>query len=153
MKRGFRPKDDPFRESIRKILLDYSGRSEKGAFRSRVFAEIQDYSKELQDSEHTSDFFFRMCELVVDCQSLDVPDDSFKIVVAHMLHEFSDSITPPDEEIRQVIGMDPGRFELAKEKLQGRECISLLLDNKKAGKKGNLTNWKRSQPEAVGDDF
>ena len=73
---------DPFRERIWEILLGESTGKARDGFKSRVFTEVQNYSRELQEAEYDSDFFFRLLELIIDCRSLSIPDESFRITVA-----------------------------------------------------------------------
>jgi hypothetical protein len=143
MKTGLR-KDDTFRDKIREILLNGPSLSPGGDFRSRVFAQVQDYSRELQEAEHASDFFFRLCELIVDCQSLSIPDDSFRIIVAALLFESENSNEPLDEEVRQLIEMDPASFESAKQHFINNPCIASALNREKTGRKNSLMAGKRN---------
>ena len=97
--------NDVFKDRIWEILLGDSIRQAKDSFKSRVFAEVQNYSRELQEADNDSDVFFRLLELIVDCQSLNIPDESFRIIVAHLLFESENSKVPLDEELRELIGM------------------------------------------------
>lgn len=121
-------KDDPFRAIIGNILVTGAAENSKGGFKSRVFAEVQSYSTELQEMEHASDLFFRLCELIVDCQSLSMPDDSFKIIVAYLLNESKGSQEQLDEQIRELLGMDSASFEAAKERFKEQQCILSSLN-------------------------
>jgi hypothetical protein len=144
MKTGPRT-DDFFRNKIRGILIGGSPLSEGGDFKSRVFTEVQNYSRELQEAEHASDFFFRLCELIVDCQSLSIPDDSFRIIVAGLLFESENSDGPMDEEVRQLTGMDPASYESAKRlDFKNKQCIVSALNREKTGRKNNMMAGKRS---------
>ena len=136
--------NDTFRDKIREILLNGPPLSAGGDFKSRVFAEVQDYSRELQEAEHVSDFFFRLCELIVDCQSLGIPDDSFRIIVAGLLVESENSNGPMDEEVQQLIGMDPASYESAKQHFKDKECIASVLNREKTGQKSGMMAGKRS---------
>ena len=136
--------NDTFRDKIREILLNGPPLSAGGDFKSRVFAEVQDYSRELQEAEHVSDFFFRLCELIVDCQSLGIPEDSFKIIVAGLLFESENSSGPLDEEVRQLIGIDPASYESAKQHFKDKECIASVLNREKTGQKSGMMAGKRS---------
>jgi hypothetical protein len=78
--------------------------------------------------EHASDLFFRLCELIVDCQSLSMPDDSFKIIVAYLLNESKGSQEQLDEQIRELLGMDSASFEAAKERFKEQQCILSSLN-------------------------
>lgn len=131
--------DDPFRDIIGKILVTGAAESGKDSFKSRVFAEVQSYSTELQEMEHASDLFFRLCELIVDCQSLSMPDDSFKIIVAYLLNESKGPEGQLDEQVRQLLGMDFASFEAAKERLEEHQCIISSLNRDKTGRKGAVT--------------
>ena len=135
--------DDPFREKIREILLATSPLNGGGDFKTIVFAEVQNYSMELQEAEHASDFFFRLCELIVDCQSLAIPDDSFRIVVAGLLLDPKD-VTDLGEEVRLLAGMDPESFETAKEHFRNRQCIDSALGRERTGRKGSIMAGKRN---------
>lgn len=135
--------DDPFRDKIKELLAD-SGLCTGSNFKSRVFAEVQNYSRELQETEHASDFFFRLCELIVDCQSLSIPDDSFRVVVAGLLCQAKDSNNCLDEEVRELIGMDSPSFEAAKGSLKNRQCIVSALNREKTGRKGSIMAGKRN---------
>jgi hypothetical protein len=133
--------DDPFRDKIRGILISGPPLSAGGDFKSRVFAEVQNYSRELQEAEHASDFFFRLCELIVDCQSLSIPDDSFRIIVAGLLFESNNSNGngPLDEEVRQLTGMDPASYESAKQQhFKNKQCIVSALNREKTGRKTSM---------------
>lgn len=134
--------DDPFRDMIREILLGCAAKQGRDSFKSRVFAEVQNYSTQLQEVEHASNLFFRLCELIVDCQSLSMPDDSFKIIVAYLLSESADSRGQLDEEARNLLGMDFPSFEAAKEYLKDQPCIVSSLNGEKTGRKGTMTTGK-----------
>ncbi len=136
--------DDPFRDKIMEMLLDFSASSGRGYFKSRVFAEVQNYSREVQEADFDSDFFFRLLELIVDCQSLSIPDNSFRIIVAGLLCEFIDSRSCPDDEVRQMTGMDTESFDRAKEPLNDRQCIVSVLNREKTGRKGSIMVGKRN---------
>ncbi len=141
--------DDPFRDLIEDILLNSLSEGSKESFRSKVFAEVQHYSREVQEAEHVSDFFFRLCELIVDCQSLSVPDDSFRIIVAHLLFQNGYSAEPLEEKIRELIGMDPVSYEVAKEYFKNKECIASTLKREKTGKKGSIMAGKKNASGTV----
>jgi hypothetical protein len=140
---------DPFRERIWEILLSESTGKTRGGFKSRVFTEVQNYSRELQEAEHDSDFFFRLLELIVDCRSLSIPDESFKITVASLLFESENSKVPLDEEIRELIGMDPASYEMAKEASESRQCIVTSLNKERSGRKSNVMAGKRNIPHQI----
>ena len=146
MKTGPR-NDDTFRDKIREILLNGPSLSPEGDFKSRVFAEVQDYSRELQEAEHASDFFFRLCELIVDCQSLSIPDNSFRIIVAGLLFESENSNGPLDEQVRQLIGMDPASYESAKQHFKDKQCIAWVLSREKTGRKSS--RWSEKEASDV----
>ena len=135
--------DDPFREKIREMLAG-SDSCRGGDFKSRVFAEVQNYSRELQETDHASDLFFRLCELIVDCQSLSVPEDSFKIIVASLLCPPGDTRSCATEEVRELIGMNIPNFQAAQDHLQNRQCIVSALNREKAGRKGIMMAGKRN---------
>ncbi len=135
---------DTFRDKIRKILANGPPLSPGDDFKSRVFAEVQNYSRELQEAEHASDFFFRLCELIVDCQSLSIPDDSFRIVVAGLLFASENSRVPLDEEVRQLIEMDPASYESAKQHFENKPCIASALNREKTGRKNSLMAWEKN---------
>ena len=143
MERGLRT-HDTFRDKIREILLNGPLSSPGGQFKSRVFAEVQNYSRELQEAEHVSDFFFRLCELIVDCQSLSIPEDSFRIIVAALFFESENSNGPLDDEVRQLIEMDPSSFESAKQHFKNKPCIVSALNREKTGRKNSLMAGKRN---------
>ena len=135
---------DPFRERIWQILLGESTRKTRDGFKSRVFTEVQNYSRELQEAENDSDFFFRLLELIVDCRSLSIPEESFRITVARLLFESENSKIPLDEEVRELIGMDPASYEMAKESSQNRPCIVASLNKERNGRKSNVMAGKRN---------
>jgi len=58
--------NDAFRDRVWEILLGDSTRKVKDDFKNKVFAEVQNYSRELQEADCDSDFFFRLLELIVD---------------------------------------------------------------------------------------
>jgi hypothetical protein len=135
---------DPFRERIWGILLGESNRKTRDGFKSRVFSEVQNYSRELQEAEYDSDFFFRLLELIIDCRSLSIPEESFRITVAILLFESENSKSPLDEEIRELIGMDLASYEIAKESSQNRQCIAASLNKERSGRKSNVMAGKRN---------
>ncbi len=132
---------DRFREKILEMLADAHT---AGDFKSKVFAEVQNYSRELQEIEDVSALFFRLCELIVDCQSLSVPEDSFKLIVACLLCQSEDAMNCPGEQIRELIGMTTPSFEAAQDQLKSRQCIVSALSREKNGRKGSLMAGKRS---------
>jgi len=138
--------DDPFRDMISEILLWGAAKQEGFGLKSRIFAEVQNYSTELQEVEHASDLFFRLCELIVDCQSLNIPDDSFRVMIAYLLCGSEDSQSQLDEEVRKLLGMDPACFETAKEYFKNRQCILSTLNREKSVRKGDMMrlqkNWE-----------
>ena len=136
--------NDAFRDRVWEILLGDSTRKVKDDFKNKVFAEVQNYSRELQEADCDSDFFFRLLELIVDCQSLNIPDESFRIIVAHLLLQAENSKAPLDEELRELIGMDPASFETAKESFKDRQCIATSLNRERTARKGNMMAGKRN---------
>ncbi len=134
---------DPFREKIMEMLSGPHSRA-GGDFKSGVFAEVQNYSREIQEIEHASDLFYRLCELIVDCQSLSVPDDSFKVIVACLLYQPEDEESCPIEEVRELIGMNIPSFEAAQDHLRNRRCIVSALNREKTGRKGSIMAGKRN---------
>ncbi|MDR3567717.1 MAG: hypothetical protein P4L43_06780 [Syntrophobacteraceae bacterium] len=135
--------DDPFREKIMEMLAG-SHSCTGGDFKSQVFAEVQNYSREIQEIEQASDLFFRLCELIVDCQSLSVPEDSFKIIVACLLCHPEDALNCPIEEVRELIGTNVPSFEAAQDHLKNRQCIVSALNKEKTGRKGTIMAGKRN---------
>jgi hypothetical protein len=121
-------RDDPFKDTIGKILVAGATENGKDSFKSRVFAEVQSYSTELQEVEHASDLFYKLCELIVDCQSLSMPEDSFKIIVAYLLSDSKVSQRQLDEQVRELLGMDFASYEAAKERLQEAQCVLSSLN-------------------------
>ena len=87
--------------------------------------------------------FSNCWELILDCQSLNLPDDSFRIMVLHLLLESKNSRTL-EEEVRELIGIDPASYEEAKEHLENRQCIAKSLNKEKTGRKGNMMAGKRN---------
>ncbi len=141
--------NDAFRGRVREILIgDFTGKAKDG-IKSRIFAEVQNYSRELQEADDDSDFFFRLLELIVDCQSLSIPDESFRIMVAHLLFESENSKVPLDEELRELIGMDPAGFETAKEYFKNRPCIAASLNRERTARKGNMMAGKDPLPGLI----
>jgi hypothetical protein len=134
--------NDPFMTAIREILVGSGATDGRDDFKSKIFAEVQDYSTELQEAENASDLFFRLTELIVDCQSLSIPDNSFKVMVAYLLCESKDSGCNSDEEIRDLLGMDTACFEAAKESFKTRQCILSSLNREKTSRKGAMMAGK-----------
>ncbi|SPF42179.1 hypothetical protein SBDP1_380031 [Syntrophobacter sp. SbD1] len=147
-----RLREDPFRDKIREILVTGFARAARDDFKSRVFAEVQNYSRGLQEAENTSDFFFQLCEVIVDCQSLSIPNDSFIILVAGLLCESGNEKSCPEEQVRQLIGMDSAAFEVAKESFKNRQCIASALNKEKTGRKGSIMAGKRNFSRAEQTD-
>ncbi|HYA42804.1 MAG TPA: hypothetical protein VEF34_15980 [Syntrophobacteraceae bacterium] len=138
--------NDLFREKIRQILLDAIALSARGDFKSRIFAEVQNYSRELQEADYDSDLFYRLLELIVDCQSLSMPDNWFKMIVAGLLCDSKDLDGCPDEQVRQL--MDTESFERAKESFINKQCVVSALSREKTGRKGGIMAGKRNFSKA-----
>ncbi len=134
--------NDPFKTTIREILIGSSATDRRDNFKSRIFAEVQNYSTELQEVENASELFFRLCELIVDCQSLSIPDDSFRVMVAYLLCESEDLGSRSDEDVRLLLGMDIAGFEAAKESFKARQCIISSLNREKTTRKGAMMAGK-----------
>lgn len=134
---------DPFIKKIRDILFDASARDSKGAIRNLVFSEVQSYSREVQESEKTSVLFLKLCELFVDCESMTIPDEAFKVMVAKLLHECSFACTPSSEELQKMIGVDAAGIEAALEFFKEKECLVSLQgkagERKRGAKKESLS--------------
>ena len=135
--------DDPFRNKILEMLAGAHS-CKGGDFKSKVFAEVQNYSRQIQEIEHASDLFFRLCELIVDCQSLSMPEHSFKIIVASLLWEPEDAENCPIEEVRELIGMNSPGFEAARDHLKNRQCVVSALNKERSGRKGSIMAGKRN---------
>jgi hypothetical protein len=135
--------DDRFREKIMEMLAADNGFA-RTDFRSRVFEEVQNYSRELQEIEHASDLFFTLCELIVDCQFLSVPNDTFKIILACLLCGPQDAINCPTEKAGKLTGLNIAGLEAAQEHLKARQCIVSALSKEKSGPKASRLNGKRN---------
>jgi len=138
--------NDLFREKIRQILLDATPLSVRVDLKSRIFAEVQNYSRELQEADYDCEFFYRLLELIVDCQSLSMPDNWFKMIVAGLLCESKDSKSCLDEQVRHL--MDTESFEQAKESFKNSQCIVSALSREKTGRKGGIMAGKRNFSKA-----
>jgi hypothetical protein len=134
--------NDRFRERIKEILLDAIELSSMADFKSRVFSEVQNYSRELQETDHDSDLFYRLLELIVDCQSLSMPDNWFRTVVLGLLCESEDPEDCPDEQVGQMLDM--GSLEEAKESFKNKQCIISALSREKTGRKSGIMAGKRN---------
>jgi hypothetical protein len=134
--------NDTFKTIIREILAGSGSTEGRDSFKSRIFAEVQNYSTELQEVENVSDLFLRLCELIVDCQSLSIPDDSFRVMVAYLLCESADPGSRSDEDVRELLGMDTACFEAAKESFKTRQCIVSSLNREKTGRRGAMMAGK-----------
>jgi hypothetical protein len=133
---------DLFRDKIREILVDAIPLSSRGDLRSRIFAEVQNYSRELQETDCDSDFFYRLLELIVDCQSLSMPDSWFRVILAGLLCEAVDPLSCPDEKVRPLLDMES--FERAKESFKNKQCVLSALSREKTGRKGSIMAGKRN---------
>ncbi|MGC9195145.1 MAG: hypothetical protein ACP5IL_06790 [Syntrophobacteraceae bacterium] len=152
MENDLRRTDDRFREKIMEMLAADNGFA-RTDFRSRVFEEVQNYSRELQEIDHASDLFFTLCGLIVDCQFLSVPNDTFKTIVACLLCRPQDAMNCPTEEVKKLIGLNIAGFEAAQDQLKSRQCIVSALNKGKSGPKASRLNGKRNFSRAHKSDI
>ena len=126
---------DPFSDRIREILVGSSLERKKGNFRELLVAEVRSYSREVQDAEALPQLFTRLCDLIVDCQSVGIPDESLRLLVAQLFLETSASAAPIDRELKALTGMDISGIRAAREHLKD-ECVeSILLQRAARGRK------------------
>ncbi len=118
---------DPFSDKIREILTGVSAGTDNGKFKEMIVAEVRNYSREVQNTEAMPQLFTRLCDLIVDCRSTGIPDDSFKLLVAQLFYETSYSVPPVDRELQSLTGMDGSTIEAAREHLKEECIVSILL--------------------------
>jgi hypothetical protein len=65
--------------------------------------------------------------------------------VAGLLFESENSDGPFDDEVRQLIGMDPASYESAKQQeFKNKQCIASALNREKTGRKTSMMAGKRN---------
>lgn len=126
---------DPFSDRIREILTGSSTGKDNVKFREKIVAEVRNFSREVQNSDDMPQLFTRLCDLLVDCRSAGLPNDSFKLLVVQLLYETSYSEPPADRELQTLTGLDKTGIEAAQEHLK-EECVaSILLKGTAKGRK------------------
>jgi len=121
--------NDPFRAGILKIMLDHVADRTGHGFRSAIASEVRTYSQQIDDQQEVSQLFLKICDLLLDCNSKNIPDNSFKVAIANMIHENSGSKTPLDDEIRKLTGFSTLELSQAGEALKDLECLSSVSRN------------------------
>jgi hypothetical protein len=115
--------NDVFLAAIHRILQEsvsgWTGRE----FRNAVVLEVQSYSQRIDDQQHVSELFLKVCDLLLDCNPTNIPDNSFKMIIANLVHESSYSNVPPEDAIRQLTGFSVLEMDQAQAALGDRECL------------------------------
>ncbi len=120
---------DPFLARIRDIVVDSVADQSRNGFKSAVVLEVQNYSQLIYEQQEVSRLFLKICDLLLDCESKSIPDNSFKVLIANLVYEHSYSRIPSDREIRELTGMSASELSQAGEGLKGRECLVPVLRN------------------------
>ncbi len=128
---------DPFSTRIREIVLDFVDNHSGHEFRSAIVSEVQSYSQLLEDEQEVSQLFFKICDLLLDCESKSIPDKSFKVLIANLIHECSYSEAPSDSEIQELTGMSALELSQAGEALIKQECLFPV------SRKSQIMNWSK----------
>ncbi len=136
---------DPFSERIMEILASSSAGNSNEKFKEMIVAEVRNYSREVQNTEAMPQLFTRLCDLIVDCRSAGIPDDSFRLLVAQLFYETSYSMPPVAQELQSLTGMDGPSIEAAREHLK-EECVASIL------MKGGAVKAKKKEGDEVGSE-
>jgi hypothetical protein len=132
------PQSDPFLDRIHIIMADSVGNQTTHGFRSAVLSEVQIYSRLIEEQPKPSQLFFKICDLLVECESANITDNSLKVLIANLVHEHCYYKAPTDDEIKELTGLSVLELDQAREALKGLECLSSVFRNgpiNKSGKK------------------
>jgi hypothetical protein len=145
------PQNDIFLTRILKIMRDSVTNQTEHGFRSAIVSEVRTYSQLIDDKEEVSHLFLKICDLLLDCESKTIPENSFKLLIANLVHEQCYARGPSDDEIRQITGMSTLELDKAGEALKGLECLSSVSRNSSVMKPGNKPDKKKSpvQPDEL----
>ncbi len=145
---------DPFLVKIRSIVLSSVNNQAGQGFRSAIVSEVQAYSQLVEEQQEISQLFLEICDLLLDCESKNIPDNSFKILIANLVHEHSFFRIPSESEILELTGMSALELSRAGEALKEKEC-SVLKDNpimnrgRKARRKNNSSRLEGLEERRV----
>jgi hypothetical protein len=123
------PQSDPFLDRINIIMADSAGNQTRQGFRSAVVSEIQIYSRLIDEQPTASKLFFKICDLLLGCESTNITDNSFKVLMANLVHEHCYHKVPSDDEIKDLTGLSASELDQAREALKGRECLFAVFRN------------------------
>ncbi len=154
--------EDTFLARIREIAFGPPGRvmgrvSNLGAeqeLRNAIFSEVQAYSQLIEGKQEVSGIFLELCDLMLDCKVKGIPESSFKVLIANLIHFHTYSQQPSEKQICDLTGMSVLELKQAEEHLQNLDCpISVLRNNsqdKYSGKPGKRKDSAQSdEPEKM----
>jgi hypothetical protein len=138
-------RSDPFWAEIHAIMRDSGAYQNKDSLRGAVVSQVRAYSQLVDDQQEVSELFFKICDLLLDCETQNIPDPSFRYLIANLVHEHGFSKNPSDLEIQELTGLSISEIGEAREALRGQECVFPILgdslptkSDKKARKKTGL---------------
>ncbi|MEN6439559.1 MAG: hypothetical protein ABFD97_13375 [Syntrophobacter sp.] len=140
---------DPFLSKIEAIMLGGVARDVNDDFKKRVMEEMQEYSRMVAEVDHMSELFAKLCDLAVDCRLTGIPLDTFKIVIASLIHEYSRSDKPLDDELQRLTGLNIDKIHTIRAELNDSECVYSVLFDKHSGLLGNGKKRKKPEPEPL----
>ena len=136
---------DPFLAQIHAIMRDSVADQNKASLRGAVVSQVRAYSQLVDDQQEVSQLFFKICDLLLDCEAQNIPDLSFRYLMANLVHEHGFSRNPSDLEIQELSGLSISEIGEARESLRSQECVFPILgdsppikSDKKARKKTGL---------------
>jgi hypothetical protein len=145
------PQSDPFLDRIHIIMVDSAGNQTSHEFRSAVVSEVQIYSRLIEEQPRASKLFFKICDLLLECEATNITDNSFKVLIANLIHEYCYYKAPSDDEIKVLTGLNILELDQAREALKGQECLFSVFRNGPISKSGKKAQRKKnpSQSEEV----
>ena len=136
--------NDPFLERIQGIMNNFKIQESEQDFRSLIRSEVRDYSQRVSDFRQSSQLFFKLCDLLIDCQSANLPEPAFRVIVANLVYEHCFTNSPTDDEIRDLTGLDSNVLSGARSTLMNEEClVSVFRDTPFTGIGGKKVARKK----------
>lgn len=138
------PQSDPFLDRMHIIMADFVGNETRQGFRSAVVSEVQIYSRLIEEQPRASRLFFTICDLLLECESVNITDNSFKVLIANLIHEHCYDKAPSDDEIKELTGLSVFELDQAREALKGQECLFRVFRDGPISKPGKKAQRKKN---------
>jgi len=125
---------DPFLTRIQSIMSKFAASQASNGLKSEIFSEVQKYSLTVDEQEGISNIFLKTCDLMLDCQSGKITDNSFMVIMANLVHEQTHLETPSDDEIQKLTGLSISEIDQARASIEGQECLLSVIPNNPRGR-------------------